>query len=138
MAGAECLRAADPARRAARYAAALLAGTAIWLAAAQDGGAENLLVLRAGIDEVVMIDRDSISREGSHAQAWLVRRLEPSGSAGQITEIRERYVFDCRAGLLGLAERRPAAGKPDTAAPAPLRAPESGLERTVIALACMR
>src|SRR5581483_5175777 len=51
LAGAECLRAADPARRAARYAAALLAGTAIWLAAAQDGGAENLLVLRAGIDE---------------------------------------------------------------------------------------
>ena len=126
--------AAEPSRRAA----ALLAAAAICLGAAQDGGAENLLVLRAGIDEVVMIDRDSISRHGSHAQAWLVRRLEPADSAGPVTEIRERYSIDCRDGRLALAERRPAGNQPEAAAPAPLRAPESGVERSVVALACMR
>jgi hypothetical protein len=107
---------------------------ASWLAAASDSSAENFLLLYAGIDEIVMIDRDSISRSDARALAWVVRRLERTAPARGYTEIRERYAFDCTARTLGVIERR---GGEDGPAPLlALAAPRSGREQALVAYAC--
>ena len=127
------MTAANRPRPITRYASALLIA-AIWLAAASDSSAANFLLLYSGIDEIVMIDRDSISRDDARAQAWVVRRREGTPPAKGNTEIRERYVFDCTARTLGVIERR--GGGEGPAPLLELAAPRSGREQALVAYAC--
>lgn len=96
--------------------------------------AEDLFLLRSWTDEVVLIDRDSIARKGSRAQAWVVERRERPGA--ESTETRSLYVFDCAARTLGATERRGASGNsaPETV----LAPPRSAMEQTLLAYACGR
>lgn len=105
-------------------AAALVA-----LCGAVDGAAaEDLFLLRSGPDEVVLLDRDSLVRQGGRARAWVVERKESRG--GRTSEVRRLYVFDCAARTLGSGER--SGGEPVTAPPL------TGLEQTLLAYACGR
>ncbi|HWQ40240.1 MAG TPA: hypothetical protein VNM24_16800 [Burkholderiales bacterium] len=112
----------------ARLRAAALAALCLSAAGSR---AEDLFVLRSGLNEVVLIDRASIVRKGSRARAWVVERKEGGGGAN--TESRSLYVFDCAARTLGVAGREDGAG-----AAASLSPPRSGLEQTLIAYACGR
>lgn len=112
-----------------RLRAAALA--ALWLGAASSG-AEDLFLLRSGVNETLLIDRASIVRKGSRAQAWVVERKEGAGGAN--TEIRSLYVFDCAARTLGAARReRGAEAAPPAAS---LNPPRSAVEQTLMAYAC--
>lgn len=112
-----------------RFSAAALA--ALVLTAEAMG--ENLFLLRAWVDEVVLIDRDSIVRKGARAQAWVIERKERP--AGPSNETRSLYAFDCAARTLGVIERHGGAGSaPETA----LAPPRSAMEQTLLAYACGR
>ena len=104
------------------------------LVIAAEATAEDLFLLRSWMDEVVLIDRDSIARKGSRTQAWVVERRERPGA--ESTETRSLYVFDCAARTLGVTERRGATSSsgPETA----LAPPRSGMEQTLLAYACGR
>jgi hypothetical protein len=104
------------------------------LGIAAQATAEDLFLLRSWRNEAVLIDRDSIARQGASARAWVVERRDRPGAEG--SETRSFYVFDCSAGTLGKAQRHGAAG--GSAPESALAPPRSVLEETLLAYACGR
>lgn len=126
----------------------------VWLVFALSAApvlAQDLLVVRYGVDEVTLIDRASINRSGSNAQAWVVRSFDRRQPAAETLpayrSVRIRMAFDCRQQRLSVAERAfhaSAFGRGSVVArqrsddPLAFAQPASGLERTLLAMVCER
>jgi hypothetical protein len=126
----------------------------VWLVLALSAApvsARDLLVVRYGVDEVTLIDRASIDRSGSSAQAWVVRTFDARQPATETRpahrSIRIRMAFDCPQRRIAVAERvyhESAFGRGSVVArqrsddPLAFAQPASGLERTLLAMVCER
>ena len=126
----------------------------VWLLLALSAApvsAQDLLVVRYGIDEVTLIDRASIDRSGSSARAWVVhsfdRRQLATETRAAHRSVRIRMAFDCRQQRVSVAERafhERAFGRGSVVArkrsdePLAFAQPASGLERTLLAMVCER
>lgn len=112
---------------------------------------QDLLLVHAGVDDSVLIDRASISRSGSNAEAWVVhsfdRRVAATEALPAHRSIRIRMVFDCRRQSLGAAERTlhenafgrgKAVSSWRSNSPPALAPPASGTERALLAIVCER
>ena len=111
--------------------------------------AKDLLVVQYGVDEVTLIDRDSIKRSGNRTGAWLLRSFETQRPATDALpayrSVRIRMAFDCRQQKIAVAERayygRPlgrgsAVARENVDEPFTWKQPASGTERTLLAMAC--
>ncbi|MEX0958624.1 MAG: surface-adhesin E family protein [Burkholderiales bacterium] len=111
--------------------------------------AKDLLVVLYGVDEVTLIDRDSIKRSGNMAGAWIVWSYETQRPATDALpayrSIRIRLAFDCSQQKIAVAERRfygrpfgrgNAVARENVDNPFTWKQPASATERTLLAMAC--
>jgi hypothetical protein len=115
------------------------------LAGALPGHAADWLVIGSGTTEVLMLDRDSVRRSGSVAEASTLHKHERDvAAAGEIPAHRSeisRLRFDCDAGTITVAERLFFSAAPgrqvgQVAAPAPAAVASSQREKMLLEMAC--
>jgi len=117
------------------------------LAGALPGHASDWLVIGSGAAEVLMLDRDSVSRSGERAEALMIHSHDRDVAAtGDIPAHRSelsRLRFDCNAGTITVAERlffSAALGRGQevgkASSPAPAAAASNQREKMLLEMAC--
>ena len=119
----------------------------VLLAGALPGHAADWLVIGSGATEVLMLDRDSVSRNGDRAEALMLhshdRDVAATGDFPTHRSELSRLRFDCDTGTITVAERQfysAALGRGrevgKISAPAPATAASNQREKMLLEMAC--
>lgn len=119
------------------------------LVGAGAAAAADYLLLQTDTAGALLIDRNSVRREGNAHQAWTLYRYDRPVPASDRTPahqaIATHYLLDCKTQRLAVAERRylgtgsdTHAVKIETVSGAPLAAAANQSDRMVLAAVCAR
>ena len=119
------------------------------LVGAEATAAADYLLLQTDIAGALLIDRDSVRREGNAYQAWTLYRYDrPAPASDRIPAhkaVSTHYLVDCKTQRLAVAERRylgsgrdAQAVKIETISGPQLAAAATQADRMVLAAVCAR